>query len=98
VIVGAGGGSTAEVGGEPSDNVVMEVSLGYFEKELVMGNAVEGFGEINGHSCGPSWRLRFIETFSNGRRQWQESRCCGVGGFETMLCGMCRQGSNKEWE
>ena len=68
MVVGAGGGLTAEVGGEPLDNAVMEVSLGDFEKELVvMGNAVKCFGF---HSCGPCRRLRFIETFCNGRRQW----------------------------
>ena len=81
MVVGAGGGLTAEVGGEPLDNAVMEVSLRDFEKELVMGCAVKCFGF---HSCGPCRRLRFIETFCNGRRQfksWAPKRSHLVSNF-----------------
>ena len=80
MIVGSGGSSSStELGGEPSDNVVMEVCLGDFEKELFMGDAVKGFVEVNGQICGPCRRFQSIETFC---RQWQESSCCRVEGFE----------------
>ena len=50
MIVGAGDSSTAEVGCEPSDNVVVEVCWGDFEEKLVMGDAVKGFEEVDGQS------------------------------------------------
>ena len=49
VVVGAGGHSTAEVAGEPTDKIRMEEGVGDFAKEKVVRNAVEGFGKIN---CG----------------------------------------------
>jgi len=49
VVVGAGGHSTAEVAGEPTDKIRMEEGVGDFAKEKVVRNAVKGFGEIN---CG----------------------------------------------
>ena len=49
MVVGAGGHSTAEVAGEPTDKIRMEEGVGDFAKEKVVRNAVEGFGEIN---CG----------------------------------------------
>ena len=53
-----------------------------------MGDAIKGFREINCHCCGSCGGSRLIKTLSNGHRQWQESRGCVVGRFETILCRM----------
>ena len=92
VVVGAGCGSATEIGSEPADDVVVEIGLRYFGEELVVGDAVKGFGEINCHCCGSCGRSRFIETFRNCCRQRQEGRGGGVGRFETMLCRMGGKG------
>jgi hypothetical protein len=43
VVVGAGGHSTAEVTGEPTDKVRMEEEVGDFAEEKVVRNAVKHF-------------------------------------------------------
>jgi len=62
VVVGAGGHSTAEVAGEPTDKIRMEEGVGDFAKEKVVRNAVEGFGEINCCCYSPGGGSFLIET------------------------------------
>jgi len=64
VVVGAGGHSTAEVTGEPADQVRMEDGVGDFAEEKVVRNAVEGFGEVDSCYQGPGGGSFLIE--SNG--------------------------------
>jgi hypothetical protein len=62
MIVGAGGHSTMEVAGEPTDKVRMEKGVGDFAEEKVVRNAVEGFGKIDCCWQGPGGGSFFIET------------------------------------
>jgi len=64
VVVGAGGHSTAEVTGEPADQVRMEDGVGDFAEEKVVRNAVEGFGKVDSCCQGSGGGSFLIE--SNG--------------------------------
>ena len=92
VVVGAGGHSTAEVTGEPADKIGVEGGIGDFGEEEVMGDAVEGFGEVDGCNQGPGGGSFLVEPDGYGGCDLEEGRGGGVEGFKAMLGGVSGEG------
>jgi hypothetical protein len=92
------GSSTPKIGGQPPDNVRLELWLHNLLNEQRVVHAIKSLGNINGHCHRPNKRLVLVETISHACGNGEKGSGAWVGGLETILGGGAWERSIKKGE